>query len=122
MLNELAIAGEEPRARPADALLPGLDAERPERGAGVHHRPGVELHLPAQPAATGQERPDQARRLLHVANDTKIPNDPASQNGWTYLNADNTSLQVYGAWCDMIKSAGADKVKIIYGCTDFDVP
>jgi len=29
---------------------------------------------------------------------------------------------VYGTWCEMIKSAGADKVKIIYGCPLIDVP
>jgi hypothetical protein len=43
-------------------------------------------------------------------------------NGWSYTDANASAVQVYGAWCDMIKASGANTVQIIYGCPDIDVP
>jgi hypothetical protein len=53
---------------------------------------------------------------------TKVPHDPSMTNGWSYTDASATAVQVYGAWCDMIKASGANTVQIIYGCPDIDVP
>jgi hypothetical protein len=55
-------------------------------------------------------------------SDTKIPYDATKANGWAYTDANDSAVQVFGSWCDMIKGAGADKVKIIYGCPLIDVP
>ena len=53
---------------------------------------------------------------------TKVPYDAGMQNGWAYVDAADSAVQVYGPWCDMIKTSGANKVQIIYGCPSIDVP
>jgi hypothetical protein len=52
----------------------------------------------------------------------KVPYDAAMANGWTYTDANDSAVQAYGSWCDMIKASGANTVQIIYGCPDIDVP
>jgi hypothetical protein len=44
-----------------------------------------------------------------------VTRDPDMGAGWEYTSSDFTSLEVFGAACDAIKS-DADKVEIIYGC------
>jgi hypothetical protein len=53
---------------------------------------------------------------------TKVPYDGAMGNGWAYTDANDTAVQAYGSWCDMIKASGANTVQVIYGCPDIDVP
>jgi hypothetical protein len=50
----------------------------------------------------------------------KAPRSPT--DGWDYTDASNTTVEVKGSWCDMIKTAGANTVQIIYGCPLIDVP
>ena len=128
--------------RPADALLPRQLAGGADRRDGVHHRAGGDLHLPAEPAAAGHERLDEARHVLpalgHAPSCTtdcpngqtcvssicmlKVPYDGSMGNGWAYTDANDTAVQAYGAWCDQIKASGANTVQIIYGCPLIDVP
>jgi hypothetical protein len=46
----------------------------------------------------------------------KVERDTNQVNGWQYTAADFSQLEVFGAACDDIKNAAADKVEIIYGC------
>jgi von Willebrand factor type A domain-containing protein len=43
-------------------------------------------------------------------------------DGWEYTDTTHSTVQVYGSWCDMIKTAGANMVKIIFGCPGIEVP
>jgi len=52
----------------------------------------------------------------------KVPYDGAMGNGWAYTDANDTAVQAYGSWCDMIKGSGANTVQVIYGCPTIDVP
>ena len=52
----------------------------------------------------------------------KVPYDGAMGSGWAYTDANDTAVQAYGSWCDMIKASGANTVQVIYGCPDIDVP
>jgi hypothetical protein len=52
----------------------------------------------------------------------KVPYDGAMGNGWAYTDANDTAVQAYGSWCDMIKASGANTVQVIYGCPLIDVP
>jgi hypothetical protein len=54
------------------------------------------------------------------ANMAKAPR--SATEGWEYADATNTTVQVNGSWCDMIKTAGGNKVQIIFGCPDIDIP
>lgn len=51
---------------------------------------------------------------------TKAPFDASNTTGWNYV--DSTTVQVYGSWCDMIKTSAANMVQIIYGCPNIDIP
>jgi hypothetical protein len=53
---------------------------------------------------------------------TKVPYDGAMGNGWAYTDANDTAVQAYGSWCDMIKASGANTVQVLYGCPLIDVP
>jgi hypothetical protein len=53
---------------------------------------------------------------------TKIPYDPGKTNGWAYTDANDTAIEVYGSWCQMIETAGAGNVQIIFGCPMINVP
>ena len=52
----------------------------------------------------------------------KVPYDGAMGSGWAYTDANDTAVQAYGSWCDMIKASGANTVQVIYGCPLIDVP
>ncbi len=50
----------------------------------------------------------------------KAPFDSSNTTGWNY--ADPMTVQVFGAWCDMIKNEAADMVQIFFGCPNVEIP
>jgi hypothetical protein len=48
--------------------------------------------------------------------------DPTRMNGWEYTSADHTSLEVYGMWCERIKTEAMNQVEIKYGCPNVPIP
>ena len=52
----------------------------------------------------------------------KIPYDAAKSSGWAYTDANDSAIEVFGAYCDMIQTAGAGAVQIIFGCPNINVP
>jgi hypothetical protein len=52
----------------------------------------------------------------------RIPYDEKKANGWAYTDVNDTTVQVFGPWCDMIQAAGAGAVQIIFGCPGIDPP
>lgn len=120
-LNDLAVAGMEPRPGLLTRFYLGTTQNDLSAALAFITGQASSCIFPLNPPPPVKNDPAKLGVYFTSAG-TKIPHDPAGMNGWTYLNADNTSLQVYGSWCDMIKSAGADKVQIIYGCPLIDVP
>lgn len=78
--------------------------------------------FPLNPPPPVKNDPTKLGAYIAGNPDTKIPYDATKMNGWAYTDDNNSAVQVFGAWCEMIKGAGADKVKIIYGCPLIDVP
>jgi hypothetical protein len=78
--------------------------------------------FPLNPPPPVKDDPTKLGAYIAGNPDTKIPYDASKANGWAYTDANDSAVQVFGSWCDMIKGAGADKVKIIYGCPLIDVP
>ena len=74
------------------------------------------------PLQLGPAGPRQDRRLRRQRD------EPRRRAMRTRPRAGNTRMrpndhrQVFGAWCDMIKTQGANTVQIIYGCPLIDVP
>ena len=55
-------------------------------------------------------------------NGMRAARDPSLKNGWEYTKADHSQLEVYGAWCERIKSEGQSRVNIKYGCPMTEIP
>jgi len=61
-------------------------------------------------------KPPVPNNIAVKVDGTKAPQDMTHADGWDYTNADLTAVEVFGSWCDKIKTAGANKVEIIFGC------
>jgi hypothetical protein len=59
--------------------------------------------------------PDPSNIAVHV-NGTRAPQDTTHMNGWDYTDSTDTEVEVYGSWCDQIKSASANTVNFVLGC------
>jgi hypothetical protein len=46
----------------------------------------------------------------------KAPEDKMRLDGWDYTSPEYLAVEVHGSWCDKIKTVGANKVEIIFGC------
>jgi len=55
-------------------------------------------------------------------NDQKAPKDTTHMNGWDYTSPDYRRVEVYGQWCDQLKTADAKKVNFVLGCPGEVIP
>lgn len=106
-LNDMAVAGLEPRPDPNPlATKFYLASTQDELVAALGAITGVVLDCRfslTDPPAAGE----------HVG--VRIGDQVVPSDSWT-LNADKTTVEVTGTWCDEIKSGTADVVRIVYGC------
>ena len=66
-------------------------------------------------------RDDPTKLGVYVGSGmTRIPYD--ATNGWTYTDPNDSAVEVYGSWCNMIQAAGAGAVQIIFGCPSINPP
>jgi len=65
--------------------------------------------------------PPDPENIAVKVNSVKSPQDTSHTAGWDYTDAAYTGVQVYGSWCDTIRSA-CNQVEIIYGCKDVIIP
>jgi hypothetical protein len=50
------------------------------------------------------------------ADGIQIPHDPTHVNGWDYINAAHTAVQIFGATCARITAGSVIDVTVIYRC------
>jgi hypothetical protein len=112
-LNDMAVAGQMARSDPnplatkfylastKDELVTSLETITGQVSSCV-------FDLTAVP-------PDPTNIAVHV-NATKAPRDATHMNGWDYTGTDAKQIQIYGTWCDQIKSANANTVNFVFGC------
>lgn len=55
-------------------------------------------------------------------NGVRADRDPTKVNGWDYTKADFTQLEVYGEFCQRIKTEAKNQVQIRYGCPNQEIP
>jgi len=65
--------------------------------------------------------PPDPNNIRITVNGTKVPNDPTHANGWDY-GTGNTSLQLFGQWCDDAKAGKVKDVQAIFGCPGVVIP
>jgi len=61
--------------------------------------------------------PPDPEQLFVYVGEQSLPRDPAHQNGWDYVPANN-QIQLYGPACDDLQSGQAPELVISYGCAD----
>jgi len=47
---------------------------------------------------------------------------PSTTDGWAYSKDDFSEITVNGSWCEMIRTTAANKVEIVFGCPDIEIP
>jgi hypothetical protein len=67
------------------------------------------------------EPPDPDNIAVKV-NGQKAPKDTSHMNGWDYVGAGHTQVEVFGQWCDQLKAADANKVNFVLGCPGETIP
>lgn len=118
-LNQMAIAGGEAQANPNPlATKFYLATSQTELVNAIKTITG-QISSCTFPLSPPPPVPDKI--AVHVA-DGKAPQDPTHTDGWDYTDGTYTALQIYGSWCDMVKTAAANMVQIIYGCKDIIPP
>jgi hypothetical protein len=119
-LNQLADAGKEPRndTRPGAThfYLGSTEADLATALGVITGRVSCTFPLSATPPV-----PDKVGVYFGTGM-SKVPRDTTQSNGWDYTDSSQTSVQVFGAWCDMITAAGSNSVQIIFGCASIDIP
>jgi hypothetical protein len=65
--------------------------------------------------------PPDPENIAVKVNGMKAPMDITHAGGWDYTDAKYSGVQVYGSWCDTIRSVG-NQVEIIFGCKDIIIP
>ena len=119
-LNDLAVAGLE--ARPD-----------PDPSAAKFYLASTQSELvTALKAITGQvtkdcvfplsKAPPIPNNIAVKVSGVKAPQDASHTSGWDYTDGTKMTVQVYGPWCDMIKTAAANMVQIIFGCPNVEIP
>lgn len=117
-LNLLAVAGLEPRSDPdPTAAKYYLGATNSELVGALQAITGVINKDCVFPLSS--EPPVPTNIAVKVMGQ-KAPFDPSNATGWNYR--DPRTVEVFGAWCEMIKNDAADKVQIIFGCPEIDIP
>jgi hypothetical protein len=114
-LNNLAIAGLEPRSDPTTRFY--LASSQTDLVTALETITGQISSCVFNLSPTP---PDPANIAVKVSG-AKAPQDTTHQNGWDYSAADHSSVTVYGSWCDMIKTSASNMVQILYGCPNIIV-
>jgi hypothetical protein len=65
--------------------------------------------------------PPDPSNIAVTAGGAKIPKDPGHVSGWDY-GTGQTSVQLFGKWCDDAKAGKLTDVKAIFGCPGVVIP
>lgn len=117
VLNDMAIAGMEPRT------------DHPNPLAGSFYLANTRDQLvTALQTITGQisgctfswdEPPPVPGNIAVKVGGVKAPQD--AKEGWEYTGADHKGVEVRGAWCEKIRTAASNRVEIVFGCPDVEI-
>jgi len=118
-LNDMAVAGQMARVDPDPAATKYYLASTKD-----------ELVKSLQ-AITGQvsscvfdlkSAPPDPDNIAVQINGQKAPKDTTHMSGWDYTGTGYQRVEVFGQWCDQLKTADAKKVNFILGCPGEVIP
>jgi hypothetical protein len=109
VLNEMAMAGGQPRGEGPPYFYPVLSAD--DLVAAIRHIAGqiISCTFPlAMPP------PDPTRAMV-TAGTTVVPRDPSHHDGWDF-GANNTTIQFFGEWCGVLSRGSVSGFQATFGC------
>lgn len=112
-LNDMALAGQMPQTS-ADPAAPKyyLASTKDEL---VHALTEITGQVSNCVFDLTTKPPDPSNIAVEV-DGKKAPQDTTHANGWDYIGSDNLQVEVFGSWCEGIKSATANSVNFVLGC------
>jgi hypothetical protein len=60
--------------------------------------------------------PPDPDNIAVKVNATRAPRDTAHTDGWDYTDGSRLVVEVFGSWCDQIKSSSENTVNFVFGC------
>ena len=122
ILNSLADKGGKPRPNaPLTHFYLGTSQAELTSAFRVITGEASNCIFPLNPPPPVKDDPTKLGAYIAGSPDTKIPYDASKANGWAYTDANDSAVRST-ALVRHDQGAGADKVKIIYGCPLIDVP
>jgi hypothetical protein len=66
----------------------------------------------------GRAPPDPSNVVVEFNSDTRlrVPRDTSHSNGWDYTSPDDTTIALYGSWCDGVTRGDYTSAQMIMGC------
>jgi hypothetical protein len=66
----------------------------------------------------GKAPPDPTNVAVQLNGDTSLraPHDTTHANGWDYTSTSNTTIQLYGSWCDHVTNGDYTSAEALMGC------
>ena len=111
-LDEMAVAGGRPRTG-SPRYTPVANIA--ELTSGLHTLIGI--NPPCTFSVPPPPNSDTSRSRIRVRVDgTDIPRDPTHLNGWDFVDATQTSVEVYGPACDALMTDPPHTVTIAFSC------
>ena len=118
-LNDMAVAGQMPRDDPNPlATKFYLASTKDELVQSLEEITGQVASCTFDLTAA----PPDASNIAVKVNGVKAPRDTTHLNGWDYTSSDFMHVEVFGSWCDQIKSASSNSVNFILGCPNEVIP
>ncbi|UQA59860.1 vWA domain-containing protein [Polyangium aurulentum] len=114
-LNEVAIAGLEPRVDP-DPLAPKfyIAATKDQLVTAMQTITGNAASC-LFPLSEPPPNPDHVGVFI---GDQQVEQDTTGTEGWNYTGPDMKGIELHGAACETVKNGGAELVGVIFGCKD----
>jgi hypothetical protein len=74
--------------------------------------------------ALGKVPPDPNNIVIEFNGDNTLrpPQDPNHVDGWDYTSPSDTTVQIYGSWCDNVTSGTYTTTEVLMGCPGQPIP
>ncbi|HKO49688.1 MAG TPA: vWA domain-containing protein [Polyangiaceae bacterium] len=119
VLNDMAVAGQMPRVDSDPAATKfHLASTKDELVKSLQEITGKVSSCVFDLKST----PPDPDNIAVQINGQKAPKDTTHMNGWDYTSADNRRVEVYGQWCEQLKTPDAKKVNFVLGCPGEVIP
>lgn len=118
-LNEMAVAGQMARVDPDPAATKFYLASTKDELVRSLAQITGQVSSCVFDLKTAPPDPDN---IAVKINGQKAPKDSTHMNGWDYVGAGYTQVEVFGQWCDQLKAADANKVNFVLGCPGETIP